>query len=147
MKVEEILNRKSAGVRTIDPDAKLGEIVGQFESFGVGSLVVVEREKVVGILTERDVVNGYAHHGSSLGGSRVSSLMSRPFTCAPDDDVAQVSSEMTARRQRHAVVLVGSALRGIISIGDVVKCRLDECRLEVAVLRDYARTHTILPAA
>ena len=142
MKVAEILGRKGAEVRTTGPDAPIERVIVDFEAFGVGSLVVVEARKVVGILTERDLVRGFARQGAALGSTPVRACMSPAFSCAPDDDVAAVSAEMTARRQRHAVVILVGRLHGIISLGDIVKQRLDECRLEVAVLRDYARTHT-----
>jgi CBS domain-containing protein len=147
MKIAEILRRKEVGVRTVGPDARIREIIGNFEAFGVGSLVVIDGPDVVGIVTERDIVQGYAQRGSRLGSAPVNAVMSPVLKCAPDDDVAAVSWEMTARRQRHIVVILEGKLHGIVSIGDLVKHRLDECRLEVAVLRDYARTHTTTPAA
>jgi CBS domain-containing protein len=87
MKIAEILSRKPGEVRTTRPDARVDEVIGRLEEFGVGSLVVLEDRQVIGVLTERDLVRGYARHGASAGSRPVRALMSPPLLCAPDDDV------------------------------------------------------------
>jgi CBS domain-containing protein len=94
---------------------------------------------VVGILTERDIVRGLCSHGRKAVKLKTSDLMSRALVCTPEVDVGQVMEVMTHDRVRHLVVMVGEELRGVVSIGDVVQSRLDQCQLEVNVLRDYAR--------
>ena len=92
---------------------------------------------VLGIITERDIVHGLADRGSELLDMPVSFAMTRtPATCTPDDDIQTVMSRMTRQRVRHLPVVVEGRLEGIVSIGDVVKHRLDELELETNVLRD-----------
>jgi CBS domain-containing protein len=92
---------------------------------------------VIGIITERDIVHGLAARGAALLEMPVSLLMTRePITCTPDDDVTTVMARMTRFRVRHLPVVVDGRLAGIVSIGDVVKSRLDELQTEANVLRE-----------
>jgi CBS domain-containing protein len=104
----------------------------------VGALVVCrDGEKVEGVLSERDLVRGLAKHGADLLEMSVVAVMSRNVpTCTPDDSLAFVMDQMTRTRQRHLPVVVDGRLCGIVSIGDVVKHRLEEMELETHVLRD-----------
>ncbi len=104
----------------------------------IGALVVTEwGAGVQGIITERDIVQGLADRGSALLDLPVAAVMTRaPATCTPDDDIQTVMSRMTRLRVRHLPVIAEGQLRGIVSIGDVVKHRLDELELETNVLRD-----------
>jgi CBS domain-containing protein len=92
-----------------------------------------------GIISERDLARGLAEFGNDLPSMPVSALMTvTVITCAPDDTVATVAKVMTQRRIRHLPVVVNGNLTGLISIGDVLKHRLDEVQLEANVLRDFA---------
>ena len=95
------------------------------------------------MIGERDVVMGLVDHGTDVLQMRVSDLMQRSVaSCAPGDDVKDVMTQMTRRRMRHLPVIEDGALRGVISIGDVVKSRLEEAELEMNVLRDaYIASH------
>jgi CBS domain-containing protein len=138
MKVEGILRSKGARVVTVRPDASLGSLVEKLHQEQIGAAVVTEDGRsVLGIISERDVVRGLAEHGPRILEMRVSDLMTRTvFTCAQDDSVKHLMSQMTRRRIRHLPVLSDGALCGIVSIGDVVKNRLDELEMETNVLRD-----------
>ncbi len=105
----------------------------------IGALVVsADDTKVLGIISERDIVIGLADHGAGFLEMRVDELMTRDvITCAPTDRTGQLMAKMTDRRIRHLPVIDSGALCGIVSIGDVVKVRLDEIESEANALRDY----------
>ncbi len=139
MNVEAILRSKGDSVTTISPQASLAEAMAVLRREAIGALVVSrDGAKVEGILSERDIVHGLADHGAALLAARVEQLMTRRVhTCTPRDDVADLMAEMTRRRIRHIPVLRDGALAGIVSIGDVVKARLDEMEYEASSLRSF----------
>jgi CBS domain-containing protein len=143
MRVEAILRAKGHAVETIRPDAKVQMAVHRMRMQNVGALVVCrDGERVEGVLSERDLVRGLARHGADLLEMSVVAIMSRNVpTCGPDDSLAFVMDQMTRTRQRHLPVLEAGTLCGIVSIGDVVKHRLEEMELETHVLRDAYLTH------
>ena len=94
-------------------------------------------DQVVGIISERDVVHALAEHGESVLGRQVRDLMTEHvFVCKPEDTIKEVMTWMTRHRARHLPVVQDDRLHGLISIGDVVKHRLDEIQTEANVLRD-----------
>jgi CBS domain-containing protein len=139
MNVEAILRAKGRQVTTIAPDATIAAAVHQMTSRGIGALVVTGNgAEVAGIVSERDIVRGLSEHGDGLLGATVADLMTRRvISCSPDDSVADLMSQMTERRIRHLPVMRDGALCGIISIGDVVKNRLDEVEFEASSLRNF----------
>ena len=143
MRVETILRGKGHAVETIRPDAKVQMAVHRMRMQNVGALVVCrDGERVEGVLSERDLVRGLARHGADLLEMSVVAIMSRNVpTCGPEDSLAFVMDQMTRTRQRHLPVLEAGTLCGIVSIGDVVKHRLEEMELETHVLRDAYLTH------
>ena len=138
MNVDGILRAKGARVVTIGPDASVAELVAGLRDAGIGAMVVsADGRTVEGIVSERDVVRALAQHGSAVVNRRVSDLMTRNVvTCSPRDSVKQLMIEMTRRRVRHLPVVEDGALVGIVSIGDVVKNRLEEMETETNVLRE-----------
>jgi len=144
MDVERILRSKGATVVTIRPDATVADLVHGLREAKIGAMVVSEDGwHVDGIVSERDVVRGLAERGPDVLNLPVSDVMTRDVaTCSPHDNVKTVMTEMTLRRVRHLPVVLDGTLRGIVSIGDVVKNRLDEMETETGVLRDayIART-------
>jgi CBS domain-containing protein/beta-phosphoglucomutase-like phosphatase (HAD superfamily) len=141
MRVSDILKAKGSAVKTIEPNATLRALAQSFRKEAVGAMLVLDAEgKLQGIVSERDLARGIDEFGPSLTEMRVSDLMTRSVvTCAPDDRLAIVANVMTQRRIRHLPVVVDGAVVGLISIGDVLKHRLDEVQLEASVLRDVAR--------
>ncbi len=139
MDVASILKSKGKNVVTARPDAKIAEVVRKLKDGRIGALVVSEDDrKVLGIISERDIVGGLADHGRDLLDMKVDELMTREvFTCAPTDRISKLMAKMTQRRIRHLPVMENGALCGIVSIGDVVKIRLDEIESEASALRDY----------
>ena len=145
MKVDKILNSKGHVVETIRPSRTIAVAVEHMRKAKIGALVVSEDgSSVVGILSERDVARGLAEHGASVLNMAVKDLMTRKVTtCAPEDSITRLMAVMTSQRIRHVPVVDGeNRLAGIISIGDVVKNRLEELELEAAVLRDAYIAHS-----
>jgi CBS domain-containing protein len=138
MKVENILQSKGWAVETIAPGATMAHALHRLTSAGIGALVVSEDdEAVLGVISERDIVWALSRRGADILDLHVEDCMTRGGpVCAPDDMIGDAMAEMTRRRQRHLPVLRDGKLCGLISLGDVVKNRLDELELEANVLRD-----------
>ena len=139
MKVEAMLAQKGTKVATTRPDATVATAIRMLKLEGIGALVVSgDGTEVSGIISERDVVRGLVTHGEDLLQMHVSELMTSTVkTCGPDANIKDVMLEMTRSRIRHLPVVEDGKLAGIISIGDVVKNRLEELETETSVLRDY----------
>ena len=138
MKVTEILHRKGADVITIWPGASLQSAVERMASRNIGALVVVDDAgKIVGMVSERDVVLAMAASAEKAPVQSVTDVMSRRLlTCSPDDSLAELMAVMTEHRVRHLPVVDTGQLLGLVSIGDLVKARLGELEFESHVLRD-----------
>jgi CBS domain-containing protein len=138
MSVAMILKAKGNHVETTRPDTTLYTIVWDLKVKGIGALVVTEDgATVLGVISERDIVRGLAEHGTKLLSLPVSQLMTSPaVTCSPGESITAVMARMTHHRARHLPVVEGARLCGIVSIGDVVKHRLDELELEANILRE-----------
>jgi CBS domain-containing protein len=139
MNVQTILRNKGRSVVTIHPDASVERAITILGLRGIGALVVSEDgEGVLGILSERDIVDALGRYGGELLRLSVCEVMSCPvITCSPDDSVAELMAEMTNRRMRHFPVVQDGRLYGIVSIGDLVKSRLDEIEREAHSMRSF----------
>ena len=139
MDVETILRNKGRAVATIRPDDTVGAAVEALVSGNIGALVASEDgEHVDGIISERDIVHALARHGTALLAVTVAEVMTRSVvTCDPTESVGELMAEMTNRRIRHLPVVRDGRLCGIVSIGDVVKNRLDEIEYEARSLRSF----------
>ena len=139
MDVNALLASKGASVSTIRPSATTADAIARLKEEGVGALVVSQDgERIEGILSERDIVRGLATAGESMLSMSVSELMTKPVkTCSRTDNIRDVMAQMTMSRIRHLPVEENGKLCGIISIGDVVKNRLEELETETSVLRDF----------
>ena len=143
MSVQEILKSKGAKVVTVEPTALVSVAARRLRLERIGALVVSSDGSLIeGIISERDIVYGLIDHGAEVLDKPVSELMTRhPFTCAPQAGVKEAMRLMTMKRIRHLPVVKDGKLAGIISIGDVMKNRLDELELEGHVLHDYIVAH------
>ena len=144
MKVEAILKAKGQRVETTSPETNLRLVVHKLSSLGIGALVVsADGRTIKGTISERDVVRGLEKHGRALLDLKASDVMSHnPPTCSRNDLLQTVMAVMTRTRHRHIpVVDEDGAVCGMVSIGDVVKYRLDEMELETNVLRDAYIAH------
>ncbi len=144
MKVRTMLAEKGDAVITVSSNAKVAEAIETLKTNKIGALVVSDDgSKVQGILSERDVVRGLVEHGAGLLDMPVANFMTASVrTCGLGDDIQDIMSQMTLNRIRHVPVVDGDALRGMISIGDVVKNRLEELEAEASALRDYVSGRT-----
>ena len=139
MKVKDILSKKGQQVSVIRPDSTISTAANRLKLDGIGAMVVSEDgEQIAGIISERDIVRAMVEFGAGLQQMFVSELMTQSVrTCGPDAAINDVMVEMTRSRIRHLPVVESGKLAGIISIGDVVKNRLEELETETHVLRDY----------
>ena len=140
MKVSNILNTKGNAVVAVTPVETVQTVAMRFRQEGVGAMIVSgDGTTLDGLITERDVSNGIAVHGRDAHALPASALMTTAVvTCRPEDSLVEVARIMTVRRLRHLPVKQDGRLVGVISIGDVLKHRLDELQLETQVLRDIA---------
>jgi CBS domain-containing protein len=137
MSIESILRRKGADVTTIGPEASIKTAADWLRAKNIGALVVTSGNAVLGLVSEREIVHAFSRYGETIGSMPVKEIMQYGVTTvSPDESVSRVMNLMTRHRVRHIPVLRGGGLAGIISIGDVVKQRLDDLELETNVLRD-----------
>jgi CBS domain-containing protein len=143
MSIQSILDHKGSKVVTIASDTRVGAAALRLRLEHIGAVIITGQDnRIEGILSERDIVEGLTEHGGAVIDLPVSALMSRNVhTCRPDAEIRDVMRLMTMHRIRHVPVVENGALRGIVSIGDVVKSRLEDMELETNVLRDYAVAH------
>jgi CBS domain-containing protein len=141
MRVMDILRHKGDEVTTISPNSTLEEASRKLAFNGIGALVVsTSGTSVQGVLFERDVVRHLATVGRDGMDTMVADVMTRAETCSPSDSVEDLMRLMTDRRLRHVPVMVNGQLCGIVSIGDVVKRRLDHLENERHQLQMYIQT-------
>jgi CBS domain-containing protein len=141
MFISDVLRTKGHHVERIRPTDSLELAVRRLAEHRIGALVVEDRwMKPIGIFSERDFINAMAKDGAAVLGFEVQQLMSTPIrTCHSSDRIDAVLATMTIARIRHLPVIDNNELKGIVSIGDLVKHRLDEKELEASVLRDISR--------
>ncbi|WP_420479644.1 CBS domain-containing protein [Brevundimonas sp. FT23028] len=138
MLVAEILKDKGSVVHTIPPGLSVGEACVELDRLRVGALMVCQDDRVVGVLSERDVVRVVARQGDRGLARPVSEVMTPDVVFAgAGETVGALMARMTDRRIRHLPVLVDERLVGVVSIGDVVKCQIAEARREADSLRTY----------
>jgi CBS domain-containing protein len=140
MRIADVLATKPKGVVTLWTNHTLAEALRLMDERSVSSVVIVDPERrPLGLLTDRDAVHALAAHGPTALEMGVTHLMSAPPPyCTPDTTVSQALARMTADRVRHLVVVGEEIMLGVVSIGDLVKVRLDDAAIEGNVLRDIA---------
>ncbi|MBL6954628.1 MAG: CBS domain-containing protein [Alphaproteobacteria bacterium] len=142
MHVERILALKGNEVISVRLDDTIGRAAGLMSDNRIGAVLVRDDEGFVeGVLSERDIVRGVARIGARCMDTSVIDLMTREVIyCQPEDDIDTIMSVMTEHRVRHLPVMRDGHLLGIISIGDVVKFRIEEIEFEAAAMRKYIAT-------
>ena len=137
MTIETILRQKGTEVATIDPEASIRRAADWLSVKNIGALVVTSGEAVLGLISEREIVHAFSRFGETAASMSVKEIMRHGvITVSPEESVNRVMKLMTHHRVRHMPVLRDGKLAGIISIGDVVRHRLDDLQLETNVLRD-----------
>jgi CBS domain-containing protein len=142
MTVKAILTNKGSNILTIEPTANVAAAARILAERRIGALVVTGPERrVIGIVSERDLVRVLAERGSAALDLALTEVMTRKVaTCSPADTISSIMERMTDGKFRHVPVVEQGRLVGIVSIGDVVKYRLREMEQEQAALRDYIQT-------
>ena len=139
MFVSDILAQKGGLVYTVTPGTSIAQLSQQLSTRRIGSVLVLDGEgSVAGIVSERDLVRALASHGAKAMELEARQVMTRDVvTCDPDDSIDQVMQTMTSGRFRHLPVVRHGELLGLVSIGDVVKARLEETKHETEALKAY----------
>jgi CBS domain-containing protein len=137
MSIESILRRKGTEVTTIAPEASIKRAADWLRAKNIGALVVTSGNAVLGLISEREIVHAFSRYGETAGSMPVKEIMQQGFTAvSPDESVSRVMNLMSRHRVRHILVLRGGELAGVVSVGDVVRHRLEDLELETNVLRD-----------
>jgi CBS domain-containing protein len=142
MTVKRILSGKGNEVLTIEPTAPLAAVTKLLSERHIGALVVTGADhRIVGIISERDIVRALGARGARVLDAPVAEVMTRKVvTCSERDTTVELMEQMTAGKFRHLPVVDQGCLVGIVSIGDVVKSRLEEMQHDAQALQDYIRT-------
>ena len=138
MRIADVLRGKGTQVATARPTTTVVELLGLLAQYNVGALPVVDEDRLIGIVSERDVVRHLHDRGPDILGSRVIDVMvAEVVSCTPDDEAVSLARIMTDRRIRHIPVCRDGVLCGIVSIGDLVKARIDQLEQEREQLASY----------
>ncbi|WP_417516253.1 CBS domain-containing protein [Minwuia sp.] len=142
MLVSAMLHAKGGSVVTIRPDTDVRHLCDKLRAMRVGALVVSEDgERILGIVSERDVVRAIGADGADALDRGVTEIMTGDvFTCSPTDNIGDLMRMMTENRVRHLPVTHGGRMIGLVSIGDVVKYRVDELEHETQAMQEYIKT-------
>ena len=139
MRISDLLRAKGTQVVTVPPDTTVRRLLAVLAEHRIGAVVVsANGTSIDGIASERDIVRAFAARGAAVMSEAITAIYTAEvYTVTPETQLDDVMRMMTERRVRHAPVVVGGALRGIVSIGDVVKSRIDDLESERAALHDY----------
>lgn len=138
MKLKDIVKAKGSTVFSIDPDKSVKDAIDMLVRYNVGSLLVLENARPVGIFTERDTLRAVAKDPTSLEGIRIGDVMSTELIIGDlEDEVEDAMQVMTEKRIRHLPVMTEERLAGLVSIGDLVKSQYEEKSVTVRYLKDY----------
>ena len=139
MRISDVLRVKGTQVVTVPPDTKVRQLLAVLAEHGIGAVVVShDGTSVDGIVSERDIVRALAKRGAAVMSEPVTAIYTAEVhTVTPQTPLEEVMRMMTVQRVRHAPVVADGGLRGIVSIGDVVKNRIDELETARAALTDY----------
>lgn len=139
MKVEQILQSKGTDVFAVREDDSIGDAVAMLNDKNIGAVIVRDAsDGVVGILSERDVVRQLGQNGPEALTQPVRACMTPdPFTCSPDASVDDLMAQMTEKRVRHLPVTAQGKILGVVSIGDVVKRKIEQAEKEAEALKEY----------
>ena len=139
MRITDVLRVKGTRVVTVTPDTTVRQLLAVLAEHGIGAVIVsADGTSIDGIASERDIVRAFAKRGAAAMSEPVTAIYTAEVhTVTPETQIDEVMRMMTERRVRHAPVVRDGDLRGIVSIGDVVKNRIDELETERAALTDY----------
>lgn len=140
MELREVLAQKSDAIHNIGPTDSVAEAVVKMVELGIGSLVVMQNQHMVGFITERDVVQGMVKYGCDLKDAQVSQIMvTEPVVASADDSVDYARDVLTKSHIGHLLVMDGKDLKGVISFHDVARACLKEANFENNLLKRYIK--------
>jgi CBS domain-containing protein len=139
MRISDVLARKGSLVATVRPTTTINDALDKLAEHNIGALIVTDADgEIVGIVSERDIVRALPQRGPEVLNAEVSEIMTSPLvTATPHTDVVDAMRSMTDKRVRHLPVLDDGELVGIVSIGDIVKNRIDELQAATDQLTHY----------
>ena len=138
MTIATILQSRTGAVFTASADELVEQVTARLAEQRIGALPVVDGQRVIGIFSERDFIYGLASHGSAMLQKKVSEVMTAPaITVTADTPVLSALSLMSRRRIRHLPVVDDDRISGFVSIGDLVKYRIEKIEAEASAMRDY----------
>lgn len=138
MTIATIMQGRGSDVYTAAPDESVQAVAARLAEKRIGALPVVEGDRIVGIFSERDIIYGLAVHGPAMLDKSIGEVMTAtPITVTADTPILSALSLMTRRRIRHLPVVDGETLTGFVSIGDLVKHRIEKIEAEASAMRDY----------
>jgi CBS domain-containing protein len=143
MKVASILRTKGSDITTAAADTTVADAARLLKEKRIGAVVISNDAKtVLGILSERDIIHALVDRGGAVLERPVSELMTRKvITCSPDDSISDLMAQMTERRVRHLPVICDGVMCGMVSIGDIVKNRIEEVETEASAMREYITSY------
>lgn len=142
MRIERVLQNKGAEVTTIEADATVADVARLLSEKRYGAVIISDGTKPVGILSERDIVRELGRAGPDCLERKAGDIMTSSITtCAPEDHLDEVLTQMTKGRFRHMPVMKDGKMVGLVSIGDIVKARLSELAMERDALEGMVRGH------
>lgn len=139
MKVEQILQSKGTEVYAVSENDAIANAVAILNDKNIGAVLVRnDKDGIAGILSERDIVRRLGEKGADALAMRVKDCMTPdPFTCSPDASIDDLMAQMTEKRVRHLPVMAGGKILGVVSIGDVVKRKIEQAEKEAEALKEY----------
>jgi len=138
MNVRQILSNKPSGYISVPPEARITTVLSILADHRIGAVLVLDSGRLVGVLSERDIVRSLVEHAQETLDLTAAALMTpNPTTATPETSVEQAMELMTNGHFRHLPILDNGILTGLVSIGDMVKARIDQCQHEVDSLRTY----------
>ena len=141
MTVRAILDTKGHQIESVEPDAKLSAAIKTLAERKIGAVLVISQDRIEGILSERDIVRVLGERGAAVLDEPVSAVMTRKVvSCRQSDTVSAIMEMMTVGKFRHLPVIEEGRVVGLISIGDIVKRRVEEFEREQEALREYIKT-------
>ena len=141
MTVRAILDSKGHQIQSVEPGTTLSDAIKLLSKKKIGAVLAMDRGRIEGILSERDVVRVLGERGAAVLDEPVSAVMTRKvISCKPSDTVSVIMEIMTLGKFRHLPVIDDGRVVGLISIGDIVKWRVKEYESEQEALRDYIKT-------
>jgi CBS domain-containing protein len=141
MTVRAILDSKGHHIESVEPDTKLSAAIRILTSRKIGAVLVMNKGRIEGILSERDIVRVLGERGAAVLDEPVGAVMTRKvISCRQTDTVSAIMEMMTTGKFRHLPVVEGDRVVGLISIGDIVKWRVREYEAEQEALREYIKT-------